>query len=446
MNRLKIVPLAVLMAAAPSLAAAPDASIRDDEGPTVRLTLAEAIAQAREQSPRLAQLRALETAADAGVSGAKAQRMPSVDLTASYARNSRIPEFVLPPPIGVTVFQDIPDNWRTRLAVTAPVYTGRRITSGIAAATGEREAAASETRAGLDDLTLETAAAYWSLVTSRESARVVAGAIETFEAHLADARNRETFGMAARNEVLAVEVERDRARLAALRADNAAETANANLLRLLGLPPETRIEATEPLAPAETPEEAVEALVEQALAARPERAALEARLAAAGARTEAQRSSRYPQIAAAAAYDYASPNPHYLPPTDEWKSSWNVGVGLSLAVFDGGRISAAVAQAAAQADAIRRQLDDLDRRIRLEVTSRLLDVGTARATVDVASRGLASAEENRRVSSDRYRAGVGLSSELLDAETGLLRAGLERTAALASLRLALASLDRAVGR
>jgi len=44
------------------------------------------------------------------------------------------------------------------------------------------------------------------------------------------------------------------------------------------------------------------------------------------------------------------------------------------------------------------------------------------------------------------RAGVGLSSDLLDAETGLLRAGLERTAAFAGLRMAAASLDRAVGR
>ena len=91
-------------------------------------------------------------------------------------------------------------------------------------------------------------------------------------------------------------------------------------------------------------------------------------------------------------------------------------------------------------------MDDLDRRIRLEVTTRHLDVRTALGAVDVASRGLESATENRRVSSDRFKAGVGLSSDLLDAETGLMRAGLDRTAALARVRLALAALDRAVGR
>jgi hypothetical protein len=53
--------------------------------------------------------------------------------------------------------------------------------------------------------------------------------------------------MAARNEVLAVEVERDRAELESLRAGAAAEAAEANLQRLLALPPATRVEPAEAL-------------------------------------------------------------------------------------------------------------------------------------------------------------------------------------------------------
>jgi outer membrane protein len=442
MNRPTVATLAMLVAVLPVLAAPP----ADPADPSVRLTLAEAIALAREQSPRIAQLRALESAADAGLRGARAQRMPSVDLTAGYTRNSDVPEFTLPPPIDRTIFPNIPDNWRTRLGVTAPLYTGRRIESGIAAASREREAAGKDVETGLDDLVLETTSAYWSLVTARESARVLEEARSTFEAHLVDARNREKFGMAARNEVLAVELERDRADLSSLEAGNAFEVANANLERLLALPPGSRVEASEPLTAAETPEGDFEKLVQAALASRPERAALGARLAAAEARVEAQRASRHPQVNASAGYDYANPNSRILPPEEAWNATWSVGVGLSLSVFDGGRTSAAVAQAAAQADALRRQMDDLDRRIRLDVTARFLDVRTARRAVDVASRSLDSAGENRRVSADRYKAGVGLSSDLLDAETGLLHAGLDRTAALARLRLALASLDHATGR
>jgi ABC-2 type transport system ATP-binding protein len=424
MNRMTVGTLAMLVAVLPAGATSPS----DPEGPVVRLTLAEAVALARQQSPRIAQLRALESAADAGVAAARAQRNPAVELTAGYTRYSDVPEFSLPAPIGRTIFPNIPDNWRTRLGLTAPLYTGRRIESGIDAASRERDATAKDVETGVGDLVLETTSAYWSLKTARESARVLGDARAAFEAHLADARNREKFGTAARNEVLAVEVERDRAELSSLEADNGAEVANANLERLLGLPPGSRIEAADLLGAGEAPTGDLEEMVRAALEARPERAALEARLAAAESRVAAQRSSRYPQVGAAAAYDYANPNSRVLPPEEAWKATWSVGVALSLSVFDGGRASAAVAQAAAQADALRRQLLDFDRRLRLDVTARLLDVKTARGTVEVASRALASAAENRRVSADRYAAGVGLSSDLLDAETALLRAGLERTA------------------
>ena len=47
---------------------------------------------------------------------------------------------------------------------------------------------------------------------------------------------------------------------------------------------------------------------------------------------------------------------------------------------------------------------------------------------------------------DRYREGVGSSSDLLDAEVAWLRAGLDLTDARVALRLAQADLDRAVGR
>ena len=59
---------------------------------------------------------------------------------------------------------------------------------------------------------------------------------------------------------------------------------------------------------------------------------------------------------------------------------------------------------------------------------------------------MAAGEESQRVSADRYREGLIPSSERLDAETALLRAELEQTAALVGTRIAAAQLDRAVGR
>jgi outer membrane protein TolC len=424
----------------------------------VKLTLADALARARENSPRLSQLSAQQTAAEAALRGAQAERMPLVDLSAGYARNSHVDEFRLTLPNGESrvLFPDIPDNYRLHAGASVPLWTGGRIESAVTAADRQREAAGLDITGAEHDLDLETRTAYWRLVTARESERVLREAVGSYEAHLTDSRNRVQYGVAARNEVLSVQVERDRAELARLQAENAAEISQADLLRLVGLPPGTRLEPVEPIdltdrsGPTDptdpTDPTSAEALVSAAWAARPELKALQARIAAARANVGIQRAARRPQASASLGYDYADPNQRIVPPRDELRGTWSAGVTVSLRAFDGGRTAAAAAQAAAQADALERELEDRRRRLGLEVTSHLLDVRTARAALAVTGRNLEAARENVKVARDRYREGVVPSTELLDAETNLLRAGLDQTSAATQLRVALANLDRSVGR
>jgi outer membrane protein len=408
-----------------------------------RLTLAQATERALAASPTLGRLRAGERAAEADVRAAASGRLPQVELQAGYARQSDVPEVVVG---GRTIFPNLPDNYRTRLAATVPLFTGGRLERAIDSARLERTASAGDLDAGRRDLVFETAAAYWALATSRRSEEVLREALGAYDAHLKDAKNREDVGMAARNEVLAVQVERDRAELSLLAAQESVAAAEANLQRLLDLPAGTRVEAAETLdAPLPEPDDAV-ALAAVALAARPERAAALARAEAAEARIRAERGARLPQVALAAGVDYANPNRKILPPAAEWDHTWDVGVSLTWSLFDGGRTGAQVARAEARAAAAREQLADVDRRIRLEVTQRALERRTAGARVALSLRSLESARENRRVAADRYREGVIPSSELLDAEVALLRAGLDRTSAQAALRLSDAAVARAAGR
>jgi outer membrane protein TolC len=80
------------------------------------------------------------------------------------------------------------------------------------------------------------------------------------------------------------------------------------------------------------------------------------------------------------------------------------------------------------------------------VTAGVLDLSSRRASVEVAERSLEAARENVRVSQDRYREGLIPASEMLDAESRLLQAGLSRTRSATQLQQARANLDRAVGR
>ena len=436
-----LLPLALALLAVP--AGAQDTASDQD----VHLSLSDAVARARERSARLLSLSSLETAAGEGVRGARAGRLPQADLSASYTRNSNVPELVIAFPGAPprTIFPNIPDNLRSHAGVSLPIYTAGRVTGQIDAARALQGAATADRQTALQDLVLETQSAYVWLVTARESAHVLGEAVDAYESHRKDAENREAMGMAARNEVMAVTVERERALLQRLQADNAAAVATANLLRLVDLPAGTRLE-TDPLEPVTAADVDAEALVAQAHQTRAELAALRARAAAAEAQVRVARSAALPQAALSGGYDYARPNTRILPLSDTWNGTWSIGGAVTWNAFDGGRSSAAAAQARAQAEALRQQVIDLERRVSLEVTTRTLDLASARLGLAVAERALAAARENLRVVRDRYAEGVVSSSDLLDAENVALRAGLERTGAVAQLQVAAASLDRAVGR
>ncbi len=431
-----------------ALAFAPSA-LAQDATPTTSLSLQDAVERARAASPRLAQTRSLSEASRASVRAAQASRLPQLDALVGYTRSSHVPELqITAPGLGTrTLFPDLPDAYRARAQVAVPLYTGGRLSASVASAQEQHRAAALDTATAENDLVLETTTAYLSLVMARESDRVLREALLAYEAHLQDARNRLDLGMAARNEVLAVQVERERAELARLQAENAAWVANANLVRLTDLPPGSAVDPTDSFdAPPGEPEAAPEALVAAALEARPDLSALRARSRAAEAGVRAARGAYFPQASFLAGYDYANPNSRVLPLEARWQGTWSLGVNVAWTPFDSGRTSAAVAQARAQADALTHLTQDLERRVRLDVGARLADLATARAAVGVAERGLEAARENLRVGRDRYREGVLASSDLLDAETVLLRAGLEHTSARAQVRLALAQLDRALGR
>lgn len=450
--RTRVAPLLaalLALALAPAARPAQDPSAPPAAAPgAVRLTLSEALERAAASAPRLATLAAREQAAVALLDEAKAQRGPESFLTGFATRLSSVPELTiaLPGAPPQTVFPSIENNLGARLGVAQPIYTGGRIPAQIDGARSEREATAQDRRAAARDLALETATAYWALVTGRESERVLAESIAVYEAHLKDTENMLRFGMVAESDLLNVRVQRDRAALDRLQARAAADTAEANLARLVGLPPGARIEAVEPLDAPSEPARPLDALLDEALGARPERAALRSRIEVLEAAVRSEESARRPQVVAHGGYDYARPNREILPFTDAWNGTWDVSLGVSFRVFDNGRTSAAVARRHAQLAAEEQRLRELDEAIALEVVARRIELESARAAVPVAESAVVAARESRRSSGEQYRAGVISSTDLLAVENAALRAGLERTAALAQVRLATARLDRATGR
>ncbi|HKE48198.1 MAG TPA: TolC family protein, partial [Rhodanobacteraceae bacterium] len=279
---------------------------------TTPITLEEAIRQGLANSQRLAELDARAQAADYAVAGRHAADLPIVSAQGGYTRTNHVEEFSVPTTISrppQVLYPDIPDNVRTRLDLQWPIYTGGRTDALERAARAERSAITKDVDAARADLRLEITRAYWAVVTAEEAEAVLQRALETANAHVADVRSRLASGLIPPNEVASAEAQAAHERLLAIEASNQRGIAEADLQRLTGNDRATAAPAA-PYAPPTVPEvQTVPDLIAAALKARPERQALEDRVAASMERVTAAAGAARPQVAIGGGYDYARPNP-----------------------------------------------------------------------------------------------------------------------------------------
>ena len=428
--------------------AASDAAAQEKTGArrTFQLSLSEAIELAEGSSPRLGEFRAMVNLAEAGRERANAEKMPHLSTQAGYRRYNNVPEWTVQlGPQEILIFPNLPNLWFATLSGSYPLYTGGRVESEVRAAEHTIAASNKDLESQAANLELQVTSIYWQLVLSIEQERILAESIGSFEAHLFDARNRQEVGLAASNEALAVQTERDRAELRRLLAASSVKTTQDQLAVLLDLPVGTAIEPTDELNLGAEPTLAIEALLAAALEQRSERQALKERIAAAEAKLEAASSLKKPIIAINGSMSYLNPDRRVVPPSDDFRFAWDIGIGLTYDIYEGGSRNAVANAALAELDATRRRLEELDRAIRTEVVQSYQNLETARAAIGVSEQAIASAHENLRVTRDLYQEGIIPSSERLDAEVAELIAGLELTESKTQAQLARASLHRAVG-
>jgi outer membrane protein TolC len=451
MTRESILTTAILIGMCPGLAAA--------QAPPLRLTLADAVSRTFDTSHRLGEARAREEGARATVQVRHAASRPTATATGGYTRTNHVTPFGVPAPDGTRLnifYPDVPDNFVTRVGAQWPIYTAGRLDALERAAAAEAGAAGADLDTARADLRFEVTRAYWAVATSREAVRVLEESVARADAQVRDARQRLDVGLVPPSDVLTFEAQRSSEELQLIEAGNLLESSLVDLRRLIGADPNAAIELADPLdtppfvpvpgtVTSQTDAETAN-LVNEARKQRPELRALALRFEGAQARQEAAATGRKPTIALAGGYDFAKPNPKIFPREDVWQSSWDIGVNVSWTVFDGGRTRAEVAEAAAAARALDERQKELDTVVSADVRQRVLDLRSSQAAVRAADAGVRAAAEARRVLAERLAVGVATTTDVLVAQEQLLDAELARARALASVRLAEARLQRALGR
>ncbi|MEN6559924.1 MAG: TolC family protein [Acidobacteriota bacterium] len=419
---------------------------------TRSLTLDEAVAAGLDASPALHASRMRAESSAARAREVAAARLPAVRLGAGYTRLSEVPDFQVTLPISpnpIVVSQSYFNNWNLRLSVQQPVFTGFRLEAGARSARMLERSAGFDLAKDRSELVFAIKSAYWGLARALQYEAVVAETVGQVREHLKDVRAFFDQGLLVRNEVLRAEIQLSNADLAAIDARNGVEVAQTSLLNLIGLPVDTKIElATSAESQASRlpgDEAAARALLDMALAGRPEIKAAEFRIRASEAGLKAAKSGWYPQVSLAGNYYSMRPNSRYLPALNEFKDTWDISLSVSLDVWNWDQTRNQAAQARAQLAQARDARELLEDQAVLDVTQSRLALVQARRKTEVAAAAVGQADENLRLARDRFRHGVAVNTDVLDAEVFLLQARTAKVQAAIDLVLAQARLEKALG-
>jgi outer membrane protein TolC len=405
-------------------------------------TLSEAWALALANDRGFAAVRNQAEAAGYEAAAARAQRWPTLAVGGNYTWLDDAPAFdftftglpvVAPELVGGDDFA------MGSATISVPIFTSGRISSSIAAAEARGRGAGAQANGAAQDLKLAVAESYVGVLRSRKALAVAQSNVTSLESLAGDIGAMYESELVPRNELLAVEVALADARQKRLKAANVAEISLAAYNRRLGEPLERPADPVEALPePAGLPVD-LPGLVQQALARRTELDALDEQARAYGQLAKAERARVLPQVSLSGGYNYLEND--FLD-DEEFAAA---GIGVQWALFDGGQSRKRAAALERSRRATQDQRADAASLIALQVRQSWLEVDETRERVHVTANAVAQAEENLRIARERYGAGLGTQTQLLEAENLRVQALGNRDNAQLDAGLAKLRLARAVG-
>ena len=407
----------------------------------LHLTLADALRIAAQNNLSYRAAQADQQAAAARIVQATAGKLPSLSALYAHEHTQSAGAFVFPKPGGgSTVFPiSATNNDDVAETIEWAIYTGGAAEAAVGQAAAGYAAAQNELAATHADVITDTTNAYFQLIEARKAAAIADQAVSVAQDNLKTAQLLFNAGTAARADVLREQVTYANAQVAQVQADNDAALANEALANLLNVDLGSRIDATESLE-ATAPPFALDEVLSDAHARRPEISASRSAVTIAEDTVRAARAGTLPTLALQVQNASLTPNFENI-----HQPQLSETLSVTWKLFDGGMTHGKVAEASADVDKAKINLQQLENGVDLEVRRAYLNYVAAQARLGAARSGQTSADENLRVTRIRYRAGVGTSLELSDALLADTQAQTQFVSAQAQLRIALVTLQRAAG-
>ena len=330
----------------------------------------------------------------------------------------------------------------TSLSTTATVTASQllwdfgKTLAATAAAKAGAKSSAEDVEIQKDESVRLVKTGYFNLILNERLVEVNQAALERALVNLRSAKGFFDVGTQPKSAVTRAEVDVATAQVNLIGALNAVVISRTTLNTLMGIPVNTPTRVRDILAYQHVDFDP-KTLLPEAFARRPEYRQIKARLEQSEQTVKQQFRNFFPSITASGTYGSARADMNEI---------YNYGVQLNWTIFDGGGKIALYKQAQAQRDAAQARVRDTELTIWQQVEQAYNTAIQSEEAIGAATKGVESADENFRLSQGRFDAGVANIIELTDAQLALTTAQATLVQALANYRIAIAQLERFLGR
>jgi len=298
-----------------------------------------------------------------------------------------------------------------------PLFAGGKIQNGIKSAQYLADAAKLDVKNDKEQVIQNTIEAYCNLYKAEATVRLVRENLEMEKQRVIDFTNMENNGIVARNDLLKVELQESNVELSLLDAENNRSVANYNFNIMLGLNDSMYIHVDTNNIVHEPELPNLSDLDTMAHSNRFDYLAILDRQQAAAYNTKVVKGNMYPAITLSGGYVAAD-----IPKAFSLYNEVNVGLGLSYDIGSLYKNGAKVRQAQAEEKILEATKENLDDNIRMQIFQAYNNYSESLKKIEVYKVAIVQAEENYRVTKNKYDNALETTTDLLDADVALLQA------------------------
>lgn len=405
-------------------------------------SLSEVTEYALQHNPEVIKAQSDLDIGDFNVAIARAERLPTIDLL-SNATHSRFQSPITPitgSPLEGSGFPEFDDTiYDFGLSFTLPIYRGGALPRQLTIEKMKKSAAEDRYALNRQELIYNVTSVFNKILQLEKLSGANEAAVRQLEAHK---QNVELFlqaGTVPNVELLKTEAELAHARQAAIMVKNSIESSYELLKMLMGfdeLDKEISVldnRGLQWIYPSRNES------LEQALLRRPDYRNVLTMLEIAEQRVGLASGKRLPSV---------SLNGEYMERAGgdlDFRENWALALRLSVPLYDGGTVRAEISRTKKELEKTREDERMLRHAVIREVKDAYITIDNVRERIYVSLKAIETAKEILRVERLKYETGAGTGTDVIDAQSALLRAETDYYQAVFDNNIAVASLRKAIG-